>query len=267
MRDQPFRAARLAPTCSPTARPRVYGLLGIAHSLLGSLRASRDAYEHAVALDPEHPAYRHNLGHLLDAGFNRPKQALVHLSAAFRAAPHEAALASSYAHALARAGQAARAVELLQRSLNWSSAAALAASKPGAQASPCPPICRSASFAARFIDRACHDTEKETPSFWSWPLCVRPRRNYRWAMKKAALSLLLASVALARTAPAQQTPSTAAPAAPARPVQPASARAGLPPRPLLQVPPACPRPLPRLNRNCPRSMTRCWRRRLRLRTS
>jgi outer membrane protein TolC len=41
-------------------------------------------------------------------------------------------------------------------------------------------------------------------------------------MKKAALSLLLASVALARTAPAQQTPGTAAPV---RPVQPANPRA------------------------------------------
>lgn len=127
VRDQPFRAARLATdVLAHGPDPRVYGLLGIAHSLLGSLRASRNAYEHAVALDPEHPAYRHNLGHLLDVGFNRPKEALVHLSAAFRAAPHEAALASSYAHALARAGQAARAVELLQRSLDWSSAAALA---------------------------------------------------------------------------------------------------------------------------------------------
>lgn len=39
-------------------------------------------------------------------------------------------------------------------------------------------------------------------------------------MKKAALSLLLASAAFARTAPAQQTPPTAAPVAPARPTQP-----------------------------------------------
>ena len=127
VRDQPFRAARLASDLlAHGPDPRVYGLLGIAHSLLGSLRASRDAYEHAVALDPEHPAYRHNLGHLLDAGLDRPKEALVHLSAAFRAAPHEPALASSYAHALSRAGQAARAVEMLERSLNWSNAAAVA---------------------------------------------------------------------------------------------------------------------------------------------
>jgi Flp pilus assembly protein TadD len=127
VREQPFRAARLASdVLAHGPDPRVYGLLGIAHSLLGSLRASRDAYEHAVALDPEHPAYRHNLGHLLDAGLDRPKEALVHLSAAFRAAPHEPALASSYAHALARAGQAARAVELLQRSLKWSNTDAVA---------------------------------------------------------------------------------------------------------------------------------------------
>src|SRR4051812_31217431 len=95
VRDEPFRAARLAlDVLAEGAEPRAFGVLGIAHSLLGNFRAARRAYERAVELEPEHPAYRHNLGHLLDVAFDRPRDALRHLAAARRARPDEGAIAS-----------------------------------------------------------------------------------------------------------------------------------------------------------------------------
>src|SRR5688572_19499198 len=70
--DEPFRAARLALDVLKAEGPlaRAYGVLGIAHSVLGNFRAARRAYEQAVALEPDHPGYRHNLGHLLDVAFD-----------------------------------------------------------------------------------------------------------------------------------------------------------------------------------------------------
>lgn len=125
VQDEPFRAARLAlDVLAEGAEPRAFGVLGIAHSLLGNFRAARRAYERAVELEPEHPGYRHNLGHLLDVAFDRPRDALRHLAAARRARPDEGAIASSEAHALARAGQTARALRVLERDLGWSAAEA-----------------------------------------------------------------------------------------------------------------------------------------------
>jgi predicted Zn-dependent protease len=118
--DEPFRAARLAmDVLKAGADPRAFGVLGIAQSLLGNFRAARSAYEQALQLEPDHPAYRHNLGHLLDIAFDRPREALRHLAVARRARPAEAAIITSEAHALARTGQTARAVQLLQQTLGW----------------------------------------------------------------------------------------------------------------------------------------------------
>jgi Flp pilus assembly protein TadD len=116
LRDEPFRAARLSLDvlkAGPDAR--AYGLLGVAYSLLGSFRAARRSHEQALALSPDDPGHRHNLGHLLDVAFDRPHLAVPHLSAARRAVPDEPALATSLAHALARTGQTARAIETLVR--------------------------------------------------------------------------------------------------------------------------------------------------------
>jgi tetratricopeptide (TPR) repeat protein len=119
--DEPFRAARLAmDVLRVTPEPRAYGVLGIAHSMLGAYRAAKQAYEQAVLLAPEHPGYRHNLGHLLDVAFNRPREALRHLAIARRERPDEPAIVTSEAHALARVGQAARARALLVEALGWS---------------------------------------------------------------------------------------------------------------------------------------------------
>jgi len=118
--DEPFRAARLAlDVLKGGPEPRAYGVLGIAHSMLGNFRAARRAYEQAVALEPDHPAYRHNLGHLLDVAFQRPRDALRHIAVARRARPDEPAIVTSEAHALASSGQAARAIDLLVQVLRW----------------------------------------------------------------------------------------------------------------------------------------------------
>jgi Flp pilus assembly protein TadD len=121
VREQPFRAARLAEDVLRAGPdPRALGVVGIARTLLGSFRAARRAYEQALALAPDHPGLRHNLGHLLDVAFDRPREALRHLSAAVRAEPREPALASSYAHALARSGHSVKAVAVLERAFGWS---------------------------------------------------------------------------------------------------------------------------------------------------
>jgi Flp pilus assembly protein TadD len=125
VQEQPFRAARLVEDVLRAGPdPRALGVLGIARTLLGSFKAARRAYEQALVLAPDHPALSHNLGHLLDVAFNRPREALRYLSAALRAEPRERALASSYAHALARAGHSVKAARLLEQSLGWSSAEA-----------------------------------------------------------------------------------------------------------------------------------------------
>jgi Flp pilus assembly protein TadD len=113
---QPFRAARLAQEVLQNGPDEAaFGLLGIAHMRLGHFRAARRALEKALRLAPDDPAVLHNLGHLIDVAFDRPEEALPHLALAHRIVGDEPALASSYAHALARTGHEARAEKLLVR--------------------------------------------------------------------------------------------------------------------------------------------------------
>jgi len=113
---QPFRAARLAQEVLRGGPDEdALGLLGIAHMRLGHFRAARRALERAHRLAPDDPSVLHNLGHLIDVAFNRPEEALPHLALASRIVGEEPAIASSYAHALARTGQKARAEQLLVR--------------------------------------------------------------------------------------------------------------------------------------------------------
>lgn len=112
---EPFRAARLlseALTHFPND-DELWGLLGIAYSLLGHYRAAHRAYRKALALKPSSGFHLHNLGHLLDVALGRPELALGYLEAAHRALPHEDEVKSSLAHACFRAGQTVRAQELL----------------------------------------------------------------------------------------------------------------------------------------------------------
>lgn len=112
---RPFRAARLArDVLAGGSDDRAYGVLGLAHTLLGNYRAAARAYRQAIALAPRCPSYRHNLGHLIDVAFDAPARALVHLEIAHRELPGEAEIASSYAHALLRAGQGERAFSVLK---------------------------------------------------------------------------------------------------------------------------------------------------------
>lgn len=97
---------------------RAWALFGLAHTLLGNHRMARRAYLRALARAPGCASYAHNLGHLIDVAFDRPREALRWLKQAHGAAPHEEEIAASYAHALARSEQMDQAVAVLERVLN-----------------------------------------------------------------------------------------------------------------------------------------------------
>lgn len=133
----PWLAARLARDVLRGGEDeRAYGVLGLAHTLLGNYRAAARAYRKALAIAPGAPEYEHNLGHLLDVAFDRPLSALPHLRRALAALPAEAEIESSLAHALARLGRIAEATEHLRSAMNGDDervAATLAAwTKPSA---------------------------------------------------------------------------------------------------------------------------------------
>jgi tetratricopeptide (TPR) repeat protein len=107
LETDPFRAASLARS---VVREHECAL-----SLLGCFRAAAKAHKRACLLAPAHPAHAHNLGHLLDAGFGRPKQAIPWLKRAFVSAPDVPGIASSYAHALVGVGRIEEARTLLRK--------------------------------------------------------------------------------------------------------------------------------------------------------
>ncbi len=94
---------------------RAWALFGLAHTLLGNHVSAKKAYLRALARAPGCASYAHNLGHLIDVAFDRPREALRWLKQAHGAAPHEEEIAASYAHALARSGQVSDAVSILTR--------------------------------------------------------------------------------------------------------------------------------------------------------
>jgi Tfp pilus assembly protein PilF len=112
--DAPFRAARLArDVLARGESDRAWAVLGLAHSLLGHYQLATRSYRRALVLAPDCAVYQHNLGHVLDVALNRPRDALAHLERAHREMPEDGEIASSYAHALLRSGQPAKARELL----------------------------------------------------------------------------------------------------------------------------------------------------------
>lgn len=111
----PWRAALLAKSVlQHDDDHRAWAVLGLAHTLLGHFRSAAKAYARAIQLHPTCASYRHNLGHLLDVALNRPHAALLHLARAYRSAPDEDEIASSYAHALVRASRLGEARRVLQ---------------------------------------------------------------------------------------------------------------------------------------------------------
>lgn len=92
-----------------------WAVLGLAQTLMGNYRSALSAYRRAVDLAPDNPWYLHNLGHLLDAALNRPKEALPLLAEAYDSEPDQNEIAASYAHALARSGKLAQAKKLHRR--------------------------------------------------------------------------------------------------------------------------------------------------------
>jgi Flp pilus assembly protein TadD len=92
-----------------------WAVLGLAQTLLGNYRYAVASYRRAIALAPQNPWYAHNLGHLLDVALGRPTDAVDLLAEAYKREPKEPEIASSYAHALARAGKLAQAKKVLRR--------------------------------------------------------------------------------------------------------------------------------------------------------
>ena len=92
-----------------------WAVLGLAQTLLGNYRYAVASYRRAIALAPQNPWYAHNLGHLLDVALGRPSEAVSLLAEAYKREPKEPEIASSYAHALARAGKLAQAKKVLRR--------------------------------------------------------------------------------------------------------------------------------------------------------
>jgi Flp pilus assembly protein TadD len=117
--NTPWRAARLArDVLAGGERDRAWAVLALALTLLGHYRGAARAYRKALALSPDCAVYEHNLGHLLDLGLNRPKDAVRYLARAHRGLPDEPEIASSYAHALLRLGQPAEARRLLAKAIS-----------------------------------------------------------------------------------------------------------------------------------------------------
>lgn len=115
--SEPWHAALSARQvlCRYPDDDRAWAVLGLSYTLLGHYRAAIGAYRRAVGLSPANPWYAHNLGHLIDIALGRPGDALPLLAAALRKEPREVEIATSYAHALAAAGQVQAAGELLRR--------------------------------------------------------------------------------------------------------------------------------------------------------
>jgi tetratricopeptide (TPR) repeat protein len=106
----PWRAALLArQVLVHQETDRAWALLGLSLSVLGHYPSAKRAFSKALCLSPGCSSYAHNLGHLLDAGLNRPREAIRWLERAYRARPYDAEIAASYAHALLRVGRAPEA--------------------------------------------------------------------------------------------------------------------------------------------------------------
>jgi Tetratricopeptide repeat len=115
----PWRAALYARRVT-AERPdddRAWAVLALCQTLLANYRFAAASYQRALSCAPKNPWYAHNLGHLLDVALGRPQEALGWLRTAYAGAPTHGEIATSLAHALARAGQLAEAKRVLGRAM------------------------------------------------------------------------------------------------------------------------------------------------------
>ena len=101
---------------------RAWAALALSQSLLGNHVYATRALARALEYAPENPWYAHNLGHTLDVALGRPREAVRYLRRAYHRSGHNAEVATSLAHALARAGRTRAARTLLARVLELSPA-------------------------------------------------------------------------------------------------------------------------------------------------
>jgi Tfp pilus assembly protein PilF len=87
---------------------------------MGHYRVAVKAFRLAIQLAPGHAGHLHNLGHVLDVGLGYSRSAVKYLELAHGNEPTVREIASSLAHAVARSGQRARALEILQRQVGMS---------------------------------------------------------------------------------------------------------------------------------------------------
>jgi predicted Zn-dependent protease len=114
----PWRSAVLArEVLCHEETDRAWAVLGLGLALLGHYRSATRAFVKALAHSPQCSSYAHNLGHLLDAGLDRPEEALRWLSKAHDARPGDEEIAASYAHALVRVGRSDEARRVLASSM------------------------------------------------------------------------------------------------------------------------------------------------------
>ena len=118
LQGNPWRAAVLCrEVLQHEETDRAWAVLGLGLMMLGHFHSAKRAFAKALALAPGCSSYAHNLGHLLDAALDRPREALPWLEQAWLAHPYDAELAASYAHALLRVGREADARRTLDRAL------------------------------------------------------------------------------------------------------------------------------------------------------
>jgi Flp pilus assembly protein TadD len=116
LQSHPWRAAVLArEVLEVFETDRAWAVQGLALAVLGHYASAKAAFARALHLAPHCASYAHNVGHLLDVGLNRPKDALRWLERAHRAQSKDTEVAASYAHALVRLGRADQAREILMR--------------------------------------------------------------------------------------------------------------------------------------------------------
>jgi tetratricopeptide (TPR) repeat protein len=111
---RPWRSAVLArEVLKYVVTDRAWAVQGLALAMLGHYASAKAAFARALHLAPNCASYAHNLGHLIDVGLGRPRDALVWLERAHRLGTRDPEIASSYAHALLRVGRVDSARRIL----------------------------------------------------------------------------------------------------------------------------------------------------------